>query len=662
MNVRVSFRYRLWFSRAYEAGECSSALASLDGAPLGGPLASFCGSDSAQTADQDTGWRLATFDLALDPGPHTLALGGQNTLKTRADEITRISFDDVGVTVLEVSGPRLTLTPVAAAVTLVEGATDDTRTLELATSDGTATTYSIASDASWLTLHTDGGSLGASGTTIEMTIDSTDLATGVHTASVTASAPDHDPATATVTLTVEPLVSTVLSTSFASGVDGFVYADDTFRGTARPLYAAGVHSPAGGFADGALRVNLAGRDSVAVTDGMSGGWSRSFQLPFPEVVTLSVRYRLSLAATYEPEECGQVLVAIDGVLLQGVDGHDWVVQLCGSSVPPNAPSDSGWQQLVVDVLLGSGDHTLTLGAFNNQKTSSNESMYVLVDDVSVVVNGEAQPRLVLPATSLEVALVPGAVHTRTLPLGVTDGGPVAFDATSDVAWLQVSPASGSAPGTLELSVDSRGLADGTYVGTLTVSASDHEPARLDVALTVGATLLRSDFAGGAEGFAYTDDAFRGTNAPAYASGGLVAGRAGNGLGVTLGGVNTTVITGMSGAWSRTFELPVSSQVRIDFHYRLRDSGTFEDDECSQVLASLDAIPLVVAGNDWIDQVCGATPQSDEAQDTGWRLASLTTTLGAGSHVLSIGGHTSKKTTSNEQAFVAIDDVVVEVVP
>jgi uncharacterized protein (TIGR03437 family) len=60
---------------------------------------------------------------------------------------------------------------------------------------------------------------------------------------------------------------------------------------------------------------------------------------------------------------------------------------------------------------------------------------------------------------------------------------VAFTAASSDDWLSVTPAGGSAPSTLQVSVDPSGLTPGDYQGTITISAPDATPSRAIVNVT-----------------------------------------------------------------------------------------------------------------------------------------------------------------------------------
>jgi hypothetical protein len=68
----------------------------------------------------------------------------------------------------------------------------------------------------------------------------------------------------------------------------------------------------------------------------------------------------------------------------------------------------------------------------------------------------------------------------------TAGGTLSFTTTSDSAWLTVTPASGTAPQTLQLSAVTSGLALGTYTGhvTITSAGSSGSPATITVTLKV----------------------------------------------------------------------------------------------------------------------------------------------------------------------------------
>lgn len=83
----------------------------------------------------------------------------------------------------------------------------------------------------------------------------------------------------------------------------------------------------------------------------------------------------------------------------------------------------------------------------------------------------------------------------TLPIVVSNAGVGTLNVTSvtaDVAWLAVSPVSGEAPISIEVTVDATSLADGPYSGTVQIDtdATEGEPSVIvDVAVTVGGVTM-----------------------------------------------------------------------------------------------------------------------------------------------------------------------------
>jgi hypothetical protein len=171
----------------------------------------------------------------------------------------------------------------------------------------------------------------------------------------------------------------ILEARFNSGPDGFTYADDAFRATAQPAYASGTWVASGGFSGGALRVALGGINETDVV-GMSGGWTVSFTLAEAREVGLSFRHRLTQTPDYESDERSESLASVDGVPL-GPSGV--LAQVVGNG---NGGSSITTGFLLFQQSLGvlpAGSHTIVIGGFNSQKTTTSESTELLIDDVIV---------------------------------------------------------------------------------------------------------------------------------------------------------------------------------------------------------------------------------------------------------------------------------------
>jgi photosystem II stability/assembly factor-like uncharacterized protein len=176
-------------------------------------------------------------------------------------------------------------------------------------------------------------------------------------------------------------VVTVIDAHFDVDADGFTYADDAFRATAQPAYASGTRIATGGFSGGALRVALGGIDNAVITN-MSGGWSRTFDLPRSGRLRVTLRMQVTQTSEYESNELSQGLVSIDGALV-GTAPNDFVAQVAGDG-NGGTPRTTGFLLVTLDLgTRAAGSHRLTLGGFNNQKTLNNESTDILIDDVVV---------------------------------------------------------------------------------------------------------------------------------------------------------------------------------------------------------------------------------------------------------------------------------------
>jgi hypothetical protein len=191
----------------------------------------------------------------------------------------------------------------------------------------------------------------------------------------------------TVSITVQPAPPppppvTIFSANFNVGPNNFTYLDNVFRGATQSNYASGARISAGGFSGGALRVVLGGVNDTIV-NGMSGGWRRTFTLSKASVVTLSFRYSLDQGADYESDEISQVLASLNGVLV-GTSPADYVAQVAGNG-NGGSGTVTGWRLFSKSLgTLPAGTHTLTLGGYNNRKTTITERTLVTIDDVTVV--------------------------------------------------------------------------------------------------------------------------------------------------------------------------------------------------------------------------------------------------------------------------------------
>jgi hypothetical protein len=135
-------------------------------------------------------------------------------------------------------------------------------------------------------------------------------------------------------------------------------------------------------AGGGLQVTLGGLDT-AIVKGISGGWQTTFNLPNPGSVLVSFWYQLTQSPDYDLGELSQVLVSLDSTLY-GSGTYDYVAQIEGNG-NGGIPETTGWTLFSVEVSdLSAGSHTLVIGGYNNQKSYTNESTEVLIDQVRIL--------------------------------------------------------------------------------------------------------------------------------------------------------------------------------------------------------------------------------------------------------------------------------------
>ncbi|MFB3814850.1 MAG: beta strand repeat-containing protein [Terriglobales bacterium] len=104
----------------------------------------------------------------------------------------------------------------------------------------------------------------------------------------------------------------------------------------------------------------------------------------------------------------------------------------------------------------------------------------------------ALPNLNVSPASLSFSYEIGGANPAAQNLSVTSSGAALNYTTSDSStWLAVTPASGSTPGTVAVSVNPAGLAAGTYSGTVTIASTGaaNTPRTIPVTLTVTAPAL-----------------------------------------------------------------------------------------------------------------------------------------------------------------------------
>ena len=199
------------------------------------------------------------------------------------------------------------------------------------------------------------------------------------------------------------------------------------------------------------------------------------------------RYDLAIAEVL-PSLGAQTTFTISGTISPTAGGAGATVALSGSSSASTTADTSGNYFFTG---LSNGSYTVT-------PTNSGFSFTPAFQ--SVTVNGANLTNVNFTATALApvLSVAPaglyvtgnqGGSNPTPSSLSVTNagGGTLAFTASSDSTWLSVTPASGSAPQTLQVSTNIAGLTLGAYTGHITITSSGTQgsPASITVTLSIG---------------------------------------------------------------------------------------------------------------------------------------------------------------------------------
>jgi hypothetical protein len=170
----------------------------------------------------------------------------------------------------------------------------------------------------------------------------------------------------------------------------FTLSDPSYSDDPLGEYSHGGDGYASGSIEGDdMVVTIGGIDDHDICD-MAGGYTTNFTVEGGATgTTVSFDYRMVMSENYESNEFGEVWVAINGERVE-IDGNAFVSRVHGDG-NGGSPYDSGWQTVTIDVGdLPAGDHTITLGGYNNTKTYHDEELEVRFTDLQVtgMVGGE----------------------------------------------------------------------------------------------------------------------------------------------------------------------------------------------------------------------------------------------------------------------------------
>ena len=160
-------------------------------------------------------------------------------------------------------------------------------------------------------------------------------------------------------------------------------------------------------------------------------------------------------------------------------------------------------------------------------------------------------------------------------------------------------------------------------------------------------LVSADFSADMGGFDYADQ-----NSGNFADGKQENGR----LKMSLGGVDNTQVLDMQGSFHRMFWVSQLQEITLKFDYTLEQSCSYENDESSELLATIDGVPLTSGSNRYIARVVGNGNDCPGVSTSGTFTRKFA--LNPGKHHLYILGRNNKKTSQDEFTSLYIDNVLI----
>jgi hypothetical protein len=177
----------------------------------------------------------------------------------------------------------------------------------------------------------------------------------------------------------------------------------------------------------------------------------------------------------------------------------------GASTTWAVTSNQSWLTTTVSATLTPGVITVTANAAGLSEGTYNGTLTVSAPGASnspitipVTLAVKTAVMSVSPTSMTffgAVGLNPNSQSSQITNVGT---GSLNWTANTSSSWLGLSPASGTAPGTVTVSPNTSGLTTGSYSGTVNIASTDvGNPQSVSVSMQVGNLLFNDNFSGGA---------------------------------------------------------------------------------------------------------------------------------------------------------------------
>jgi hypothetical protein len=155
----------------------------------------------------------------------------------------------------------------------------------------------------------------------------------------------------------------------------------------------------------------------------------------------------------------------------------WLAATASGTTPGSVSVSVNPQSLAAGTYTGSVSIS-SPSASNSPKTVA----------ITLTVTAAQLPTLTASPASLNYSYQIGGSTPAAQMVAISSGSAVNYTTSKSATWLSVTPASGTTPGNLSVSINPSGLTAGTYTGNVTVTSSgaSNSPKNVPVTLTVTA--------------------------------------------------------------------------------------------------------------------------------------------------------------------------------
>ena len=491
---------------SYQTGAAVPAAQTISGTSAPGP--------ANITASSNVSWLTVTpvsgttpASLSASVNPAGLAAGTYSGALSIASTGAANTPLSVPVSLTVSSSASMTVAPASLAFNyLMGGAAPPVQSISISSNGSPLSYTATASGGSWLAVSPASGTTPAS---LGVSINTAGLTAGSYTGSVSIASAGaaNSPQTVPVTLTVIPPNLTVspASLTFSYQIGGTAPAAQSIsigsNGSALSYTVAASGgtwlsvTPASGTTPGSasVLVNTAGlavgtyTGSVTITAAGSGNSPQTVPVsltvasPGLLVTPMTLSFTYQLGGVIPPAQTFSVASNTSALsFTASASGGSWLTALPVYNTTPGTVNVS-----ITPLGLAVGNYG---GVVIIASSGAGNSPQIVT--VNLTVTAAGLPALTATPTSLAFNYQTGgtAPAAQSVAIGSSGSALNYTISTSGGTWLSVTPASGTTPGSASVSVNTTGLAAGSYNGSVTLAATGagNTPLTVPVTLTVTA--------------------------------------------------------------------------------------------------------------------------------------------------------------------------------